>query len=409
MIPSIDHISDRLERHIAAVGYRGFDPHDGLNGRWVRALTFDNRMLGVLALQFFKRCPLNLRPLFGIRPGINPKGWGLLAAAYGSRYRRTGATSDLASATRFADWLVDNATPSASGIGWGYNFPWPNRNDYYPSGLPTIVNTAYVGFALLDVHALAPHTRYLDAVRRSMEFILRDLARTGTPASFCWSYTPQGVTRIHNASLLGAALAARLHAVEGRDELRAAALGAVRWSLERQRPDGSWWYGEEERNRWIDSYHTGYNLLALRDVDRVFPGDGLSVALRKGYAYYLDHFFEPDGKVKYYHNRGIPYDAHAAAHALLTLRELRNLDPDRSDMLWRRVWTKTVSLFWDERRGCFHYALTRFGLNRIDYIRWVQAWMFYAMARCQELDAADAAERLDPVVHFPPDQEMPQE
>jgi hypothetical protein len=353
----------------------------------VKALTFGDRRLGVLALQFFKRCPINLRPLFGVRPGINPKGWGLFAAAYASKFRQGQDPADLAKARQFSDWLVDNAAPSASGIGWGYNFPWPNRNDYFPAGLPTLVNTAYVGFALLDVYALTRDDRYLDAARRGMDFALRDLARTGTAESFCWSYTPRGVTLIHNASLLGAALAARLYALEPGDELRRAAKGAVRWSLERQRPDGSWWYGEEDRNRWIDSYHTGYNLLALRDVLQVFPDERISDSLRKGYAYYLDAFFEADGRVKYYHDCGYPYDGHAAAHALLTLRELSDLEPEKSDELWRRVWERTVALFWDEGRECFGYTQTRFGMNRIDYIRWVQAWMLYAIMRCRELEA----------------------
>jgi hypothetical protein len=369
----------RLEAHLVDADFRGYDPHDGLNSPLVRALTVGNRWLGVAALQFFKRSRVNLRPLFGVRPGINPKGWGLFAATYALRARRGGGGADLARARRFADWLVAHATPTASGIGWGYNFPWPNRNDYYPAGLPTIVNTAYVGGALLDVHALTGAARYADAARRAAAFVLGDLPRTGDAAAFCFGYTPRGITLIHNASLLGAALLARLHRFEAREEWRAASLAATRWSVERQRPDGSWWYGEEPRNRWIDSYHTGYNLLALREVREAFPDAGDEPALRRGYAFYLDHFFEPDGRVKYYHDRGFPYDAHAAAHALLTLHELRGLDPERSDALMRRVLSRAIELFWDERRGCFNYALTARGMNRIDYIRWVQAWMFYAL------------------------------
>ncbi|MFK7779187.1 MAG: hypothetical protein QM501_13860 [Gimesia sp.] len=34
----------------------------------------------------------------------------------------------------------------------------------------------------------------------------------------------------------------------------------------------------------------------------------------------------------------------------------------------------------DKKRGYFYYQKTRFYTNKIPYIRWSQAWMFYALA-----------------------------
>jgi hypothetical protein len=382
-------ILSRLEAHLEAGQFQGVDPFDGLNSPLVRALTLGNRLLGVAALQFFKRSPVNLRPLFGIRPGINPKAHGLFTAGYVWKYRRTGAPGDLARAQSFAGWLVAHPSPGASGAAWGYNFDWPNRNAFFPAGTPTIVNTAFIVHALLDLHAVDENPAWRAAAISATDFILRDLARSPGPGGGCFAYTPLDRARIHNANLLGAALLARVGARESRDDLRAAAREATGYTLAAQREDGAWWYGDEPKNRWIDSYHTGYNLLALEDIARADESaTGVPEALARGYDYYLDHFFTEDGLVRYYADQNGPYDAHAAAHALLTLHRLQALRPDRSRALLERVWARTVEVFWDERRGCFHYLYHRGRMNRIDYFRWVQAWMFRAL---QEWAAAPGA------------------
>ena len=40
-----------------------------------------------------------------------------------------------------------------------------------------------------------------------------------------------------------------------------------------------------------------------------------------------------------------------------------------------------MEMMWDDRRNYFYYQKTRWYTNRIDYMRWSQAWMFYALAR----------------------------
>jgi len=152
-------------------------------------------------------------------------------------------------------------------------------------------------------------------------------------------------------------------------------------------------------------HHTGYNLLALERFQESGIGilpvqsqdsqDGcptLKESLRRGYRFYLDNFFTPEGFVKYYHNTTYPWDAHAMAHAILTLDELEVLYPEESRALRDKVIARTLDTFWDERRGCFIYLVTKRWKNRIDYIRWVQFWMFYALMNHQ-LKAGDSSER----------------
>lgn len=374
-------VLSRLEAHLVSTGFQGFDPHDGLNSPLVKFLTLGNRRLGVAALQFFKRCPVDLRPLFGIRPGINPKAQGLLTATYVMKYRITGMTADLDRAKEFAAWLIRHPASRCSGAAWGYNFDWPNRNAIFPAGTPTIVNTAYISDALLDLFEVTGNRDYFDIARSSADFIMRDLNRSGTEDEFCFSYTPLDHTQIHNANLLGAALLARLFTVTGEAHLRDTAWSALRFTMARQRVDGAWRYGTEPRNAWIDSYHTGYNLLAIRRIQRTLKTDEIESVLRRGFEFYLNHFFTPEGFVKYYHDRMYPWDGHAMAHALLTLTELAELDPKRTAEIRELVLARVLDTFWDARRNCFIYLIHRRHVNRIDYYRWVQCWMFYALTR----------------------------
>ncbi len=401
---STTHLAARLEEHLIETGFKGIDPHDGLNSPLVKALTLGDRRLGVAALQAFKRLPINLRPLFGVRPGINPKGHGLLVATYVMKYQRTGDAADLNQAREFADWLIENQSAGCSGAAWGYNFDWPNRNAIFPAGTPTIVNTAYIAEALLDLFEVTAEEKYKTAAVSSVDFLLNDLNRSGTDEEFCFSYTPRDQTQIHNANMLGAALLARIYNVVPDERLKQAAVASMRFSIKRQQEDGSWLYGTEPRNSWIDSYHTGYNLLAIQRFQESRIGilpvqtqdsqDGcptLENSIKRGYSFYLDSFFTPDGFVKYYHDRTYPWDGHAMAHALLTLDELEHLEPERTRVIREKVIARIQDAFWDERRGCFIYLISRsiplttgkHWKNRIDYYRWVQCWMFFALMNHQ--------------------------
>lgn len=401
---SIREMTEALEARLVRQNFQGFDPHDALNSPLIKALTFGSRYMGIAALQLLKRLPINLRPLLGVRKGINPKGYGLLVATYVKKFHGSGNPDDLERAEEFARWLIAHPSADCSGAAWGYNFDWPNRNAIFPEGTPTIVNTAYVAEALLDLYEETQIDIYRDAALSSANFLLKDLNQSGVSEDeFCFSYTPLDQTQIHNANMLGAALLARIYSVAGGvdpgngggidvEMIKKAAQASMRFSLNRQQDDGSWLYGTEERNSWIDSYHTGYNLLAIKRYLGVFPDDTQAkAALKSGYRFYLDNFFTDEGFVQYYHNTTYPWDAHAMAHAILTLDGLEDLSPEESRTLRSKVLARTFDTFWDKRLSCFIYLITKRWKNRIDYIRWVQFWMFYALTSHLALEAREGA------------------
>ena len=374
----IRDISDRLLAWIEHNDFKGWDPHDGLNSPFLKGISKVHRFAGIAALQLVKCSPINLRPLLFVPKSRNAKGMGLVLAASVSRYLRWDDKHDLERAGQIAEWLEENISAGYSGACWGYPFDWPNRVFYAPKGTPTIVNTAFIAHALLDLYEITKDARWLNLSLSSCDFILNDLKRSRGAKGFCFSYTQIDESQTHNANLLGASLLARVGKIADRKDLIDLAMESTSFSIEVQSRDGSWPYGVIWNQKWIDSFHTGYNLTALRLI-LISVGDEKTIreSVEKGYHYYLNNFFLPDGTVKYYHDRSEPLDAHAFAHAVITLCELSSHFDTPADLA-TKVLSRMIELFWNEE-GYFYWQYDKGCLYRLPCIRWVQSWALLAL------------------------------
>lgn len=387
-LPAVQGALDGLEAYLARKGLAGYDPYDALNSPILRALSFGRKWPRIAFTQALKMLPVNLRPLLLIRKTLNPKGLGLLLAGTVRRGRTTGGERYVEAARTLAELLLTLRAPGYRGACWGYPFPWQSRAFFLPRSTPTVVNTAFVAHALLDVSRYLGEERYLSVARSACTFVLRDLARTEEEGAHCFSYTPIDRLAVHNANLLGAGLLARVGAATGEAELLDTARRAARWTLRRQHPGGAWWYAEPEYQHWIDSFHTGFVLEAL---GLVIAHAGLEEArepLARGYRFFLDRFFEVDGAPRYYHDRKGPTDIHCPAQALVTMCELSDVEPAPRLLLPASRWLLARMR---APEGYFYYRRGRLGPNRIPYIRWGQAWAYHGLARLEEFLAKSEA------------------
>jgi hypothetical protein len=380
-LPDVQSAIDGLEAWLARNGLKGYDPYDALQSPLLRALSLGRKWPRILLTQALKALPVNLRPLLLVPRTLNAKGLGLLLQATVRRARTTGGERYVEAARAVAELLVTLRQPGYHGACWGYPFPWQSRAFYLPRGTPTIVNTAFVAHALLDVARLLREERYASVARSACTFVLRDLARTEEEGALCFSYTPIDRLAVHNANLLGAGLLARVGAATGEAELLETARRAARWTLRRQHGSGGWWYAEPLYQHWIDSFHTGFVLEALRHV---IDGAGLGEArepLARGYRFFLDHFFEVDGEPRYYHDRKGPSDIHCPTQALVTMCACFDIEP--TPRLLARL-TRWMLGRMRAPEGYFYFRRGRFGPNRIPYMRWGQAWAYHGLARLEE-------------------------
>lgn len=370
----INTVLDRLREYVEKEDYSGYDPYDALNSPFIRALTFEKKWGRVAWIQFLRRFPYNLRPVFFVPKGQNPKGLGLFLWGYAKLYRTDPCPEYLEKIHYLLQRLSETRSQGFSGNGWGYNFDWQSRAFFVPKHTPTIVNSSFIGHALLDTWEITGEENALNLVVPIQDFLLKDLQRTVAGNTFCFSYTPADNSKIHNANLLGASLLIRLHKIMGNQELREVGLASLAYSMKHQREDGSWYYGESAQHHWIDSFHTGFNLQAIRYF--LSNGEGLEYFpdYEKGVAYYAENFFQPDGMPKYYHNKVYPVDIHVPAQAIAFFSTEGLKYRDVTD----RVIAWSLNHLWDPR-GFFYFRKGPWVCTKIPYMRWSQAWMFHAL------------------------------
>ncbi len=357
--------------------FNGIDPYDALNSPFANVLTFGSRFGRMALTQLLRRSPVNLRPLLRIQPGANPKALGLFLEGVTKLARSGDDSFDYrAIAESLTSRLLRLRSDGLSGSSWGYNFPWQNRLSYKPPYMPTIVNTSFIGHALLDAYEEFGFQEALEAALSTPDFILNDIPRLRvSDGEHCFSYSPCEETYVHNANLLGASLLARIGASYGRKDVLDPALSAARYSLNRCREDGSWFYAERREQRWIDSFHTGFNLESIRRMLNLgLIAEGRST-YDKAVDFYARHFFLSDGTPLYYADRLYLVDVHAPAEGICFFAE----EPNRETLV-RSIFNWFMANLWNSKNGTFYFRKTKYYAIKTVYMRWSLAWAFRALA-----------------------------
>jgi len=401
-LTEVAHALERLDAWIEQQEFRGWDPHDALNSALLRRVARDNRTVGMALVQLLRRSPVNLRSLLGIYRGHNPKAMGLFLTTYAQRFKSKRQEVDLRQARFFRDWLIGHASSGYAGPCWGYNFDWPNRAFFARAGTPTIVNTSFIGLSFLDsetalnelrnlhepeanvsndlVEEISPPADGLAVARGACEFILHDLnVLRSSDKEICFSYTPLDRRFVHNANALASWLLAAVYARTGEGKLAEKALAAVRFTVSRQESDGSWQYGVDGHDRWVDNFHTGYVIVALKHVARLLQSHEFDASVSKGYQFWKKRMFVDDLIPKYYPDRVYPIDVHCVAQAILTYLEFSDVDPNALTQADRLCRWAIANL--QDPQGFFHYQIHRFHRVRVPYMRWGQAWMQLALTK----------------------------
>jgi len=368
----------KLLAYCRANDWAGYDPYDALNSAALTALPFlSSRLPRLVFTQALKRSPVNIRRLALIPKTQNAKGLALFLSAFLKLPKLLPDHGELVGL--MIERLIALRSRGVPYWCWGYSFPWQTRTVVVPSGAPNLVCTAFVARALLDAAEAGYDSRCLSMAVSAADYVLNDLYWTkgGSVAGFSYPLASLRV-RVHNANFLAAALLCRVHRQTRERRFLEPALRVTRCSVAAQREDGSWPYGESPSQQWVDNFHTGYNLCALRSIADDVDTVEFDACIRHGFDFYRAHFFREDGAAKYFHNRTYPIDIHCVAQSIITLLGCRDLDAGNV-RLARSVFRWAMDHLWDDR-GFFYYRALRFCTIRTSYMRWSQAWMLLAMA-----------------------------
>lgn len=369
----------RLEAWGRERDWTGTDPYDGLNAtRLVAPLR--RSALGRRSLtQLVKRSPINLRPLLGIPPRQSAAALAQVVSSYA-----LGAIPGEEGRTRLAETLRTLEALRCVGFDepcWGYHFDVQTRVFFYPAGSPNTIATVLAGLALLDAHETTGDARLRELATGAGDFFLRHVPQTEDGDGAFFGYLVDDRTPIHNANTLVCALLARLAHHTGREDMRTAAEAGLRWTVGRQRPDGSWPYGEQPHLDWVDNFHTGYVLDSLMfSANAGVDVDG-GVTLERGLAYYRRALFLEDGAPKYMPDSVHPIDAQCMAQAIQTMALAGSRDPAYGAFAW------TVFDFAQRRMrrrdGSYLFQRRQRWANAAPHIRWMAAPMLEALTWLQ--------------------------
>jgi rhamnogalacturonyl hydrolase YesR len=369
---SIASLCEWVERH----DYQAYDPGDGQLSP-LRQLAFGNFFLKRLLTAAALRVPFNIRPLIGIKPHVSTKGMGYMAWGYLKMFAQTGHDRYARQAHFCLDWLIEHRAKRFDQFCWGNHFDFSTRGGTIPAHEPTIVWSSLIGQAFFDAHQVLGEKKYLDVAASVADWILT-LPREQTSSGACLSYVAFKQSSIHNSSMLGAALLARVGSVTRRADALEVARSAMEYSCSRLNPDGSWYYGEHPKYHWIDNFHTGYNLDSLKRYTDATGDRQFAEIQRHAFVYFKKTFFGADGRPIYYHDRPNPVDIQCAAQAIDTLSFFADEDADAL-ALAQQVAAWTIDHMQDAD-GHFYYRDLGWIKIRTPMLHWGQGTMFKALA-----------------------------
>ena len=369
----------KLEVWLKENNYYGFEPFDGLDS-YLSVLTFNNKFLKQSLQQTVKRLPINIRPIIGIKPSRATKAMSFIGIGYLNLSILLKDEEYKANFENCFVWLMENSSKGYSGYCWGNSFNYISRGFYLPKNCPTLVWCSLIGHHFIEAYRHTDKKEYLNVCESIGTFILKDLPIVVTSKGNCISYVPHKQVAVHNANLLGAMFLSELYGLTKDPRYSQLALNSIEYSLNCQMPDGSWFYGEEEKFHWIDNWHTAYNLDSLIRAKIALQSTQFESQINKGFNYYYNNFFQDDGAPKFYSNKVYQYNIQSCSQSIdsLVLYYQQNKDSIYLELAIN-VANWTIKNMQDNS-GFFYLFKNKYFVNKTPTLHWGCATMFHALS-----------------------------
>jgi rhamnogalacturonyl hydrolase YesR len=362
----IQHALRELYRWATVQDFAGHDPHDLLTSPVLRG--WKNPLARLVAVQLGRRSPINLHTLLRVPHAENPKALALFVMGL-LQARDAVSPNWKEDAAKLGERLL--ASQHENG-GWGYAFPWQSRTHFLPAHTPNIVTTSFAGSALIELYEQNPSQKWLDATQSAANYIIS--LKTESPA---FGYAKNDPQIVFNASLLGAEFLLKAGTLLSNSEYTRLARRFTAFVVDHQRTDGGWDYGLEKSQHWTDSFHTGFVIVSLKHMADIFGDTQLAEAAQRGFEYYKKTFLQPDFTIRYFPPKRYPIDAHALGQAMVTFEVFGDHETALRIAEWSLENMRSPE-------GYFYYQHHRLFTNRVPYLRWANAWMFFGLSSLEQ-------------------------
>jgi hypothetical protein len=390
--PSPSEIRDAIHRFLSWLDRYGETSWDhqsffaGGLGRAAKALYYRRPLLGTLAVApmiFCEAFAPSARRLFWKRQRF-PIADAHYAMGFALLTQATADQGHYQRAVHFLEVLETTRCPGYERHAWGYPFHWETRNGTIARGTPLITTVPYAYEAFRHVHRIDKDERWRQVMRSTAEHALldyRDIAIAPGVATCAYTPSPSDEGGVVNASAYRAALltTAALDFAEAAYEQ--AAERNLRFVLQAQNADGSWYYALDGQRDFVDHYHTCFVLKALARIEALTGDVSCTAAIERGIDYYVRNLFDEDGRPKPFSRaprltvyRRELYDYAECVNLAILLRgrfaELDQMLPRvLRDLLGR----------WRKADGSFRSRELVIGWDNVPMHRWAQAQLFRSL------------------------------
>lgn len=295
----------------------GTDPYDALRSPLVPRWASSRRLPRQVLIQLRKRLPFDLSHVLRISPYVMAKtvGCALSSGARAAVALSQTQAPEVIAKMRDLVRSLDRCDGTLADGAYGYEFDVQTRWAFYPAGSPNVIATVFVARGLLEAGIAFGEASWVERAMESCRWIDDNLMVT-TGSRTYYAYVPGQETLVHNANLLASMMSATAGRLLGDSRFAERAAVAASVSIDAQRPDGSWPYGDKPGLEWADNFHTAYNLDALCSIWLSTGDSSARLAVDRGVASWHANFFGPDGEAYYFHDKHWPIDIHSAATAV---------------------------------------------------------------------------------------------
>jgi len=381
-------LATRIADQLLEENLLGHDPYDALSSRFAGSQI--RRSLGVLLVQLNRVSPIDFRAVLGIPERQDMKASAILGIALSVLLRLCETTNaqqlvhgKLAQCLRILE--LSRSTRSAN-YSLGTNRPIHMAAYQIDANEPCPFITLLAAEAFFRGHMCCGNGRYLELAKSAGSYFMDELDRDSiSDKETYFHYMPGMKKRIYNLNALIGSFLVRLGDLIGDQELLNAGRSAIRYTVNRQNEDGSWYYGPQAR--YVDNYHTAFVLTALFEANRVLSDPEVRMSLSRGIAFYENNLVKRKGEFViplHFHWKRPPrnsnllckVDIRDCAMAIVLLSLLGEEQP-RYGLLAKRV------MDWCEKNmkndTGYYYEKTWLWTNRIKYVS-MQAYMAWALA-----------------------------
>ncbi|MCZ2283124.1 MAG: hypothetical protein LC120_08470 [Bacteroidales bacterium] len=370
----------KLVNYIEKQNFKGYDPYDTLNS-WFPFQRL-GKWLAVLAIQFQKRNPINIRLLLGVKKFNSTKGMGLLLKAFVKIYRTTNDKNLIPSIEYIKNWLIENKSVYNNNFCWGYDYPYSTKKEHHEKGFPTVIHHSYIISGFFEYYKVFNDEKVKEFILGLEKFILESIPITRFENGVCLGYNPESENCCYNASLHAVYCLAVI------DKLRSSKIhnqlieDAINFVISKQKEDGVWYYSfnhrTESERKQID-FHQGFIIESIFDIKELlgYTFDSWENSITKGINYYRKEQFFDNGMSKWRLPKIYPVDIHNQSQGIITFSKLRSYHPSYFNFA-KTIKEWTIENMQD-KTGYFYYRKFRYYYNKIPYMRWSQSWMLLAL------------------------------